>query len=101
MGVPTLTQILPGWIHRDDQGDLLQPCPTLHLLLARNRVVDVLERFVKGQNVHPVPAGETFELSGFVLPNTMSKVACHSNVKSARTVRHDVSVAEFSRTHNA
>ena len=41
--IPLLTQVLPLWIDRNDQRNLLNPQQTFNLLLALNRVTDILE----------------------------------------------------------
>jgi hypothetical protein len=57
--IPLLTQVLPLWIDRNDQCNLLNPQQTFNLLLALNRVTDILEALKVNQAVELVLRCET------------------------------------------
>src|SRR5579884_101606 len=90
LAFPALAQVVPAWIHRFDQRDLLLASESFQLLLTSDRRLDVVIAFVINQTMASVLLREAFEGAGFVLANARLQVAGYSDVEHAGKARHDV-----------
>src|SRR5260221_10034806 len=97
--IPLHTQVLPGWIDRYDEGDLLNAQPALDLFFALDRVANVLEAFKVDQSIKFVFRSKAGANSYLVLAHAPNEVACHSRVKRLGTVAHDVDKIDLGRKH--
>jgi hypothetical protein len=87
---PLPGHIFPARILCFDQRDLLRPAPALQLLLATDRLMNVVEAFKVHQPVAMVFAAEAFRLAGLMLKHAAVDAVRHANVKRSRAAAHDV-----------
>jgi hypothetical protein len=98
---PRFRQIVPVWIHRFDQANLLASTPSLDFFLAIDRRVGIDEAFVIDEAGEVVTAREAGDEFVFVLEGTMGQVAGDAGVQDmgARSVRHDVNIEALGLEH--
>src|SRR6266702_6046369 len=88
--VPIATQIHPSGVHRLNQSNLLCASPALHLLLPRNRLLNVLEVLEPDEAVAVVTRSETITFLPFVLKHALLQITGYSDIDVAASACHDV-----------
>ena len=91
---PAFSQVLPFWIHRLDQRNLLFARPSFDLFFPANSGADVAERFVIDQSVNVVPAGEPKSLFALVLQRPPVQAVGDPGVERSGKAGKDVNVIE-------
>jgi hypothetical protein len=100
--VPSLTQIVPRWIHRNNQLHLLNPQPAFDPL-AVNRVAHIVKTFVVNESINLVALAEFRSVPALMFPNPAAKVIGDSDVERLRAICENVNavvavVAEMHRS---
>jgi hypothetical protein len=72
--MPGFGQVLPGWVKRTNQRDLLGARPFLNLFLTVDGIVHVFGSFVINQPINFVAFSETFDDAFFVIEDSSQ---CH------------------------
>lgn len=98
--VPLHTQILPRRIDRHDQSDLLDPQPAFDLVLALDRIMDILEALEVNQPIKLVLRRKTRSACGLMLPHSLDQVPRNPCVHRLRPVRHEDEISP-GLAHNA
>src|SRR5262249_18503427 len=91
---PSFSQVLPLWIHRLDQSNLLFASPALDFLFPTNRRPHVREDFVIDQLVDIILAGEPGGLLALMLQSAVVDAVGDAGVKRAGKARQNVHVVE-------
>jgi len=87
---PFLCQILPAWVECFNESNLLLPPPTFQLLLAIDRLSNIIKALEVKEAIATVLAGELLKLTALVVQNSPVEIVGHSNVKSTRAAADDV-----------
>ena len=98
--IPLFGQVLPCWIERLDQIDLLAAAPALDLLLSRNCVTNLAKLLIVDQSRDVVSFGKAVDKLMFVLINAPLQVAGHASVERACSTGHDIDVVLFHDAFN-
>jgi len=85
-------KIVPGRIGFLNQGDLFAATPLLDLLLAGDRVPDVLVTLKEHQPRHVIVTCESGYPAHLVLVNASYDIVRHSDIEHLRSTRHDVDI---------
>jgi len=88
--IPSLAQIAPRRIYRDNQVNFLNPKPALDPLLPVNRVAHIVETFLVNKPVNPVALAEFRSVFKLVFPNAPVKVVGNADVERLGAVGPDV-----------
>src|SRR5689334_11593530 len=86
-----VVEVVPLWIDRLDQANLVQARPVFQHLLASDSCGNVVMRLGVNEALQRVPRGETLHGTCAMLPGTARQVAGDADVeRPLRPVRHDV-----------
>jgi hypothetical protein len=86
--------IVPFRIVDDNFSNLPRARPMLDIMLAVNRITNVVEPLKIDQSLQPMLFGETIDESGTMFEYTADKITCHANVQDAvGTVGQNVNVS--------
>src|SRR6202795_5028993 len=88
--VPSLTQIVPSRIHRNNQLHLLNPEPSIEPLLAVNRVAHIVKTLVVNESINLVALAEFRSVPKLVFPNAPVKIIGNSDVKGLGAIGQDI-----------
>jgi len=97
---PLQTQIPPGGIHRHNQGNLLNPQPSLDLFLALNCLVHIFITFKINKPIQFVLRSKLRPNPKLVSPDARDEIARDPGVKRLRAIRHDVDKVSLWLAHN-
>jgi hypothetical protein len=78
---PVVAQVEPAWIRLLNKSNFPPVAPTLELLLARDRVVDVAKVLKPHKPVQMIPFCKSFYFPGLVLVQTALNVVCDPDVQ--------------------
>jgi len=95
---PLFAEILSVGIDGNDQRNLLDPQQSLDLLLAFNRISDVLKSLEIHKSINFVLTCKLRTDSRLVLAHSAYKIAGNARVERLRSIRHDVNKVRFRRT---
>jgi hypothetical protein len=88
--IPSLTQIAPRSIHRNNQLNFLNPKPAFNSLLPVDCIAHIIKTFVVNESINPVAFAKYRSVSKLVFPNPSAKVVCNADVKRLAAASQDV-----------
>src|SRR5882762_6714568 len=88
--VPSVTQVVPRRIHRNNQLHLLNPQPAFDPLLAVNRVAHIVKALVINESINLVALAEFRTVPKLVFPNPPVKIIGNSDVKGLGAIGQDI-----------
>src|SRR5882762_10366886 len=94
--VPSVTQVVPRRIHRNNQLHLLNPQPAFDPLLAVNRVAHIVKALVINESINLVALAEFRTVPKLVFPNSPVKIIGNSDVKGLGAIGQDTNAVAAS-----
>ena len=82
---PVVAQIQPAWVSLLDKSSFSAAAPTLELLFAADRVVNVPKVLEPNETIQTITFRKSFYVSKPMLMQTQSNIVRHTNVQSRTT----------------
>ena len=92
----SLKEIVPAGILFLDKAELPSAVPSLDLLFARDRGIDVFVRLVPDKDMDAIFLGEPFDQVAFVFPDASADIVRHAGVqRSVSSARKNIDVVKL------
>src|ERR1039457_2072587 len=91
---PFCAEVVPPWVCRAYEVQLLSAAPAFQFLFARDCLVRASEFFEVQQSRHPIMRSEARRRTNLVLQGASHEVAGDSDIENARPAAHEVGVVD-------